>query len=160
MGIFILTSMFNSGFGEDFSANLHRYITKRGLFAFVASDFHGHEKTDRYFDRFYKMFADIKIEFDSAVVVYDRMSPKKAQKIVAEAGAVWLAGGDTHTQFRHLAEYGLTQIINNHRGVVIGMSAGTLNLAKTVISTLSGGHEKQYIYPGIALSISLSTLIS
>lgn len=53
VGIFILTSMFNSGFGEDFSANLHRYITKRGLFAFVASDFHGHEKTDRYFDRFY-----------------------------------------------------------------------------------------------------------
>ena len=34
-------------------------------------------------------------------------------------------------------------------GVIIGMSAGSINLARTAICTLSCGHTKQEIYKGL-----------
>lgn len=62
---------------------------------------------------------------------------------------VWLAGGDTPTQFGYFQKYGLDAIIKKHKGVIIGMSAGSINLAETVICTLSCEHHRQEIYKGL-----------
>ena len=77
------------------------------------------------------------------------MTAEEAQSAVAKADVVWLSGGDTPTQFAYFKKYGLDTIIKEHQGVIIGMSAGTLNLTKTVICTLSCGHYKQEIYEGL-----------
>lgn len=74
----------------------------------------------------------------------------EAQKMVAEADVIWLSGGDTPTQFRYFQKYGLDTVIKKHNGVIIGMSAGSINMAKTSICTLSCGHYKQEIYDGLA----------
>lgn len=62
---------------------------------------------------------------------------------------VWLAGGDTPTQFGYFQKYGLDVIIKKHKGVIIGMSAGSINLAETAICTLSCEHHRQEIYKGL-----------
>lgn len=62
---------------------------------------------------------------------------------------VWLAGGDTPTQFGYFQKYGLDAIIKKHKGVIIGMSAGSINLAETAICTLSCEHHRQEIYKGL-----------
>ncbi len=62
---------------------------------------------------------------------------------------VWLAGGDTPTQFGYFQKYGLDTIIKKHKGVIIGMSAGSINLAETAICTLSCEHHRQEIYIGL-----------
>ncbi|MCI5741654.1 MAG: Type 1 glutamine amidotransferase-like domain-containing protein [Lachnospiraceae bacterium] len=62
---------------------------------------------------------------------------------------VWLAGGDTPTQFGYFQKYGLDTIIKKHKGVIIGMSAGSINLAETAICTLSCEHHRQEIYKGL-----------
>lgn len=77
------------------------------------------------------------------------MTAEEAQKAVAEADVVWLSGGDTPTQFKYFQEYGLDSIIKQHNGVIIGMSAGSINLAKTCICTLSCEHYRQEIYEGL-----------
>ncbi|MBQ3168437.1 MAG: Type 1 glutamine amidotransferase-like domain-containing protein, partial [Clostridia bacterium] len=77
------------------------------------------------------------------------MSVEKAQKLVAEADVIWLSGGNTPVAFHYLQEYGLDSVIKQHGGVIIGMSAGSINLAKTAICTLSCGHDKQEIYKGL-----------
>lgn len=74
------------------------------------------------------------------------MTAEEAQRAVAEADVVWLSGGDTPTQFRYLQEYGLSEVIKKHNGVVIGMSAGAINMAKTAVCTVACGHERQEIY--------------
>ena len=68
---------------------------------------------------------------------------------VIEADVIWLSGGDTPTQFYYFQKYGLDKVINQHGGVIIGMSAGSINMAKTSICTLSCGHYKQEIYDGL-----------
>ncbi len=95
------------------------------------------------------MFESIGIHFEEACVVDGRMSVEKAQSVVAEADVVWLSGGDTLTQFRYFQTYGLDKVLREHDGVIIGMSAGSINMAKTSICTLSCGHSKQEIYNGL-----------
>lgn len=151
MSTYILTSMFNDGFNSQTAEVFRQKILKRNKFAFVASEFVKiHEKTDKYFRFFLNMFEESDIHFVEAYVIDGRMSAAEAQKKVAEADVIWLSGGDTPTQFRYFQEYGLDTVIKQHNGVIIGMSAGSINMAKTSICTLSCGHFKQEIYDGLA----------
>ena len=150
MSTYILTSMFPNGFHAQAAEVFRQKISKRNKFAFVASEFeHLHEKTDKYFHFFLNMFEAVGIHFEEAYVVDGRMNAEEAQRKVAEADVVWLSGGDTPTQFGYFQKYGLDKALREHDGVMIGMSAGTINMAKTAICTLSCGHYKQEIYNGL-----------
>ena len=150
MSISIFTSMFPDGIKNDTAEMLDKKIKKRERFVFVASEFCKiHEKTDRYFHIFLGMLKDIGIEFSHSCVLDGRMSIDEARMAVEKADVIWLAGGDTPTQFGYLKDYGLVDLLKDHKGVVIGMSAGSINMAKTAICTLSCGHSEQIIYEGI-----------
>ena len=142
--------MFPEGFQGEIAEVMKKTFTKRRQFAFIASEFENlHEKTDRYFQIFLKMFCEIGICFEKSCVVDGRMDKKSARDTVRSADVVWLSGGDTPTEYHYLQKYGLVDVIRDHPGVVIGMSAGSINLARTVICTVSCGHAKQEIYEGI-----------
>lgn len=150
MAIYILTSMFSNGFHGKIAEMFRQTITKRNKFAFVASEFEKmHEKTDKYFSFFLQAFEEIGIHFKEACVVDGRMTVNEAQKIVEEADVIWLSGGMTLTQFAYFQKYGLDTIIKQHSGVVIGMSAGAINIAEISICTRSCGHREQTIYKGL-----------
>ena len=150
MSIYILTSMFPNGFHAQAAEVFRQRISKRSKFAFVASEFEMlHEKTDKYFHFFLDMFETVGIHFEEAYVIDGRMSAEEAGKAVAEADVVWLSGGDTPTQFGYFQKYSLDKVLREHDGVIIGMSAGSINMAKTAICTLSCGHYKQEIYRGL-----------
>ncbi len=150
MSTYILTSMFPNGFHAQAAEIFRQEISKRNKFAFVASEFELlHEKTDKYFHFFLDMFEDAGIHFEEAYVVDGRMNADEAQKAVADADVVWLSGGDTPTQFGYFQKYGLLDVLKAHDGVIIGMSAGSINMAKTAICTLSCGHHKREIYSGL-----------
>lgn len=150
MGTYILTSMFPDGFNDKISELFRQRIIKRNRFAFVASEFENlYEKTDNYFRFFLNMFEEKDMHFDDAYVVDGRMTAQEAQRAVAQADVVWLSGGDTPTQFKYFRKYGLCSVIKRHKGVIIGMSAGSLNLAQTAICTLSCGHNRQEIYSAL-----------
>lgn len=150
MSIRILTSMFPEGFNEEVSKVFQRTITQRDKFAFVASEFEKmHEKTDYYFQFFLNMFAECGIQFKQAYVVDGRLTETEAQKAVEIADVVWLSGGNTPVQFRYFQKYGLDKVLSQHQGIIIGMSAGSINMAETTICTLSCGHREQEIYSGL-----------
>ena len=150
MSTCFFTSMFPNGFSGQAADVFRQKISKRNKFAFVASEFEKmHEKTDKYFRLFLDMFEAAGICFEEACVVDGRMSVDEAQKAVKEADGVWLSGGDTPTQFRYFQKYGLVTVLKQHAGVIIGMSAGSINMGKTAICTFSCGHFKQEIYDGL-----------
>ncbi|WP_455717949.1 Type 1 glutamine amidotransferase-like domain-containing protein [Anaerosporobacter sp.] len=150
MSTYILTSMFSNGFNDEIAEQFRKIIIKRNKFAFIASEFEKiHEITDKYFEFFLNMFKEKGIHFEKAYVVDGRMTKEEAKKAVAEADVIWLSGGDTPTEFNYILKYGLDKIIKDHNGVVIGMSAGSINLAETAICTVSCEHNKQEIYSGL-----------
>ncbi len=148
----ILTSGFSNGFTEDLSDLLKQYIKTSKNFVFVASEFENiYDKTDWYCKHFLKMFSDCGITFGSVNVIDSRISKEIAQDIVRNADVLWLAGGDTPTQFAYIELYGLIPYIKEHKGVIIGMSAGSINMAKTAVCTLTCEHNKLEIYEALGL---------
>lgn len=152
MKINILTSGFPDGFTPKFAETLSKLITPNSNFVFIASEFESmHKQTDAYFKYFLKMFNDCGIVFENTWVIDSRVDSDKAQKIIASADILWLSGGDTPTQFKYIENYGLKSAIKLHDGITIGMSAGSINMTKTAICTITCGHNEQKIYPGLAL---------
>lgn len=152
MRVCVQTSMFREGFPAALAARLREVIPQGARFAFVASEFEKqHEKTDKYFQRFFEMFTACGIEFADASAVDGRMTPAQAQKTAREADVVWLSGGDTPVQYAYFEKYGLTDVLRAHGGVIIGMSAGAINMAETAVCTLTCGHDKLYVYPALGV---------
>ncbi len=158
MSTYILTSMFPDGFDKDTAQLFDRLIPDRGSFALVASEFEReHDKTDYYSGYFLEWFRNAGISFERAYVVDGRMTPQEAQAAIRDADVVWLSGGDTLAQFGYFEKYGLVDIIRQHPGVVIGMSAGTINMAKTaVLYDPAYGVYNATVYRGIGC-VDIST---
>ena len=150
MSIYILTSWFPNSFNNEIAQLMKKFIKRRTKFAFIASEFEkNHEKTDQYFEEVLGLFQNIGIDFEKSYVVDGRMEKEVAKDIVRSADVVWLAGGDTPTEYQYLLKYELIDILREHSGVIIGMSAGSINLTKMAICTLACGHDKQEMYEGI-----------
>ena len=98
-----------------------------------------------------QMFSDCGITFGSVDVIDSRMSIETIQDTVRIADVLWLAGSDTPTQFAYLESYGLIPYIREQKGVIIGMSAGSINMAKTSVCTLTCEHYKLEIYEALGL---------
>ena len=151
MATVILTSMFYHDFPEELSKRLNNLLWRREKIAFIASDFALHDTTDYYFHIFYDKFIKAGLEFKGAYVVDSRMTFDEAKQAVAQADLVWISGGDTPVEMKYLKQYGLVDVIRQHRGVVLGMSAGTLNLAQTTVCS-RWLHDGQFdMYEGIGL---------
>lgn len=148
----ILTNGFPNGFPDDFCSLLRTYINKGMNFVFVASEFENiYEKTDRYCRHFLKMFSDCGIVFNDVKVIDGRISKEEAQDIVKSADVLWLAGGDTPVQFAYLQSYGLIPYIGGLQSVIIGMSAGAINMGKKAVCTVTCGHDELEIYEALGL---------
>lgn len=150
MGTYILSSMFPHGFNREVTEQFCKLIQKRDRFAFIASDFEeNYKKTDEYFRLMLNMFHEKGIIFHEACVIDGRMPKEYAKRKVQEADVVWISGGDTIAEHTYLLKYGLDEVIRQHSGIVIGMSAGAINLSQTSICTVTCGHCEQKIYQGL-----------
>jgi dipeptidase E len=152
MAISILTSMFHNDFPIKFAERLNEIIVNRKNFVFIASEFNDFkENNDRYFKLFLSKFHNAGIKFSNCCIVDDRMTKEESQQAVKNADVIWISGGDTPTQFKYLKECGLDKVLNNHNGVIIGMSAGAINMAKIAICTFTCEQHQQKIYRALGL---------
>ena len=66
---------------------------------------------------------------------------------------IWLSGGPTLTQIRHIEEYRLIEPLREQDGVTIVMRAGSINMARQVVvaKDLDDGIARLSQYEGISL---------
>ncbi|MCM3034301.1 Type 1 glutamine amidotransferase-like domain-containing protein [Niallia sp. MER 6] len=153
MKVSILTSGFSNGFTDDFVKCLRQYYYNSGSFLFIASDFSGHSKTDRYTEEILNMFRNKGILFNEFQVIDDRITEKKAKQCIENADIIWLSGGDTLKQIAYLKEYKLIPFLQSREGITIGMSAGSINMAKKVVlaKDIDDNIPALSIYDGIGI---------
>ena len=102
---------------------------KRGLF--ISSDQDDHEHNDMF-------AADVKTAFRNASVrftrfqVLDSRTMHRAAQMVRQAQLIVLAGGHVPTQNDFFQYIGLRELLYGFDGVIMGISAGTMNSADTV----------------------------
>ena len=98
---------------------------------YICSDPDGTESTDFYAALAKTSFEQAGIRF-SAFDILDRRRQKAAPALVQNAELIILTGGHVPTQNRFFQEIGLRGLLTGYDGVVVGISAGTMNSAETV----------------------------
>lgn len=153
MKINFVTSGFPNGFTGAFLAELQKYLPSQGRLVMVASDFSAHEKSKRYLEEYVRDFFSHGISFSEAALVDFSVSRQEAVSLIQKADMVWLSGGPTLTQIRHIKEYGLVGSLREREGVTVGMSAGAINMARRVVVARDPGDDIACLseYEGIGL---------
>lgn len=85
--------------------------------------------------------------------ILDNRTRNKAKEYVENADLVFLSGGDTYIQNQFFKEINLKNLLKEYNGVIIGQSAGSLNMAESVYNSPEYGNESKQIYfNGLGLS--------
>lgn len=155
MKVSILTSGFPNGFTDDFIQCIKEYYNNNnnGSFVLIASDFTGHSKTDNHTRVFLNMFKDKGVLFNNTHIIDDRITKENAIEYIKKADVIWIAGGDTLKQIYYLKGYDLIPALQKKECLTIGMSAGSINMAKKVVlpKDINDNIPKLSIYDGIGL---------
>ena len=76
-------------------------------------------------------FEDVGMQFESYELL-DRRSTPQVAKMVRHSNFIILGGGHVPTQNAFLHDLGMKKLLRRYKGVVLGISAGSMNCAHTV----------------------------
>ena len=143
---------FNDIFPEKLVKLLHEDITDRKSLVMISANPFLHE--DEEVGATERSWLDqANIMFDEYHLIDYGVQKEEAQKLIQNASVIFLLGGNTIEQNGILIEYELSDSIKKSRAVVMGTSAGAINMsAKWLCSKYTGNKgEISSIYHGIGL---------
>ena len=122
----------------------------------ICSDPNNYERTDFYCGSVREGFEVSGVVF-SDYQVLDRRNQGQAAKVVQDADLIILMGGHVPTQNRFFSEIHLRERLENSDGVIVGISAGSMNSADVVYAQpeLEGeavSPEYRRFLPGLGLT--------
>ena len=98
---------------------------------FICSSPDTPEKTDLFADNMREAFSEAGMAFGQLGVL-DGRNAVEAEALIASADFIILAGGHVPTQNAFFQKIRLSVLLENYHGVIMGISAGTMNAASTV----------------------------
>jgi dipeptidase E len=101
----------------------------RGLFITAAPDEHDFSVACR--DSIYKGLKEIGLEF-SCFHLLDGQNAEKTQELTSNSDFIVLGGGHVPTQNKFFQKIHLRKRLQNFKGVLLGISAGSMNMAENV----------------------------
>lgn len=146
-------SWFNKFFPEKLVKWLHEDIQDRKSLVMISAQPSGYEGEPINFDDIpeWTWLTQANLIFDEYYFIDYRMQKEEAQRFIQNASVIFLCGGDPVQQNNFLAEYELPNVIKNSNAVIMGASAGALNMSAKWLSLDSTGYEAETgtIYDGI-----------
>ncbi|RII34139.1 cyanophycinase [Clostridium chromiireducens] len=143
---------FNDVFLEKLVRLLHEDITDRKSLVMISANPFLHE--DEEVGATERSWLDqANIMFDEYYLIDYGVQKEEAKKLIQNASVIFLLGGNTVEQNGILIEYELSDLIKKSRAVVMGTSAGAINMsAKWLCSKYTDDKGKiSSIYDGIGL---------
>lgn len=112
---------------------INKNIKGNKIISFIASSFGDYESTDHFVHKILTLFTDKKIYFNDVKIIDNRMNRNEMINNIKISNIVFLLGGDTLAQIDYINKYNLKDVINDKNRIVMGMSAGAINMAKKVV---------------------------
>ena len=116
---------------NSFVDELKNTLKPKARALFVCSDPEMHERTLFFADAVRAAMVDAGFSFSSFEIL-DGSNRESAGVLVRSADFIILAGGHVPTQNRFFREIGLKELLRGFGGVILGISAGTMNAADIV----------------------------
>jgi len=146
----------NNAFWDELAYQLKKDLkaTKRIVYIPGSTKENKIEKAKNvYIPSFTEHFKKIGIEFENIECITPDMSEDEAKGLVLDSNMVFLLGGNPFLQQELYTSKGLTSIIQDYNGVIMGMSAGAMNMSKYIIITPCSEEYPSFdIRPGLNLS--------
>lgn len=116
---------------NGFLDNIRGDLPENPRCLFVASDPGAHRDMCLFGSHLFIAFAQAGIAFCQYLVL-DGDSAAYAADLVSDSDLIVLAGGHVPTQNRFFQDIGLRDLLRDYQGVVMGISAGSMNCARWV----------------------------
>lgn len=116
---------------NSFLTRLREDLPENPRCLFVASSPDDRGATCQFGASMFCAFSDAGIHFSSYQIL-DRLTEEFAAELVMDSDFIILAGGHVPTQNAFLNEIGLSVLLQDYEGVIMGISAGSMNAASVV----------------------------
>ena len=127
-------------------------IDDKNTILYVASNPLDIKTTDSYATLFFEGLKLSGLTFSEYLILDDR-TKEQALEYVQKANVIFLCGGDTYMQNEFFKQLHLKDLLKNYKGIIIGQSAGSLNMAEAVYNSPENGNSSEPIYfEGLGLS--------
>lgn len=121
------------GFNEIQREYLKKDIKNNDTIVFIATTFDDYEKNDLYYNNLIKHFKNIDITFNKAYLIDNRVDKDLAKDYILKSNIIFLMGGDTKKQIDSVKEYDLFEILKSKEGIILGVSAGSMNQSSRMV---------------------------
>lgn len=109
-------------------------VNNRGIL-YIPADATNKDKIEEYSSILFDALKLSGIVFGNYYVVDDMSSEDEIRDRVLKSDLVFLSGGDTFTQMQYFKKINLREILSDYEGVIVGQSAGSINLAEDVYNS-------------------------
>ena len=121
------------GFNKVQKEYLKKDIKNNDTITFIATTFDNYEKNDLYYNNLIKHFKNIDITFNKTYLIDNRVEKDLAKDYILKSNIIFLMGGDTKKQMDSVKEYDLFEILKSKEGIILGVSAGSMNQSSRVV---------------------------
>lgn len=144
---YYLDWFYDKGFSEKLANMLHEDITERKSLVMISADSPDYNDEQVNNDEFFEKtwFNQASIYFDDYHLIDYRTKKEDAQRLIQTASVVFLCGGSPQYQMELLMEYGLSDLIKQSNSVVMGTSAGGMNMSNEYV-------DEGTVFEGMALN--------
>ena len=119
---------------NKFVTQIKKYLKDNKSILFIASSKNDFEKIDIYSNLLFESLKLSGIAFKEYNVL-DVRTTDRAKEFVDKANLIFLSGGNTFLQSEFFKEINLKALLENYNGIVVGQSAGSINMAKDVFNS-------------------------
>ncbi|MBM7661109.1 cyanophycinase [Bacillus mesophilus] len=150
MKIHYYLGWFNNFLPESLGMLLQEDMTDRKSLAMISSNpsiYEDNGTTER------SWLDQVGIMFDEYHLINYQVQKEDAQSKIQNASVIFLLGGDTINQNSFLKEYELVDFIKKSNAIVMGASAGAINMSAKWLCSKNLGYEVEMnsVYDGIGL---------
>lgn len=135
-------------FTDEIAQVLRENLPVRHTLVFISAwpEDYGRNDADR--DGMHEMFAEWGMGFAAHPVIDRRTSAAEAAELVQAADCVFLMGGDPVLEMALIRDLGLVSPLRDSRAVILGVSAGSMNMGKYVAEIW----DSKAFYEGLGLA--------
>lgn len=135
-------------FPADIAGRLREALHVREGLVFISAWPDEFSRNDEDAAGMHHMFVECGMGFSGFAVIDRRTAPQDAQLMLREADCVFLMGGNPTAQMQLIREKALAGALQDHRGVLLGVSAGSINMARRALDIW----ESPVPYEGLGLT--------
>lgn len=120
-------------FTDDIADVLKKELVVRDSLVFVSAWPDEYQQNDDDSDGMHEMFAERDMGFARHAVIDNRTNTVEALNLIREASCIFLMGGHATKQMQLIHEKGIFDEIRRSRAVILGVSAGSMNMGKHTV---------------------------